>query len=283
MTEPTPARRNARARRALRLMLVAGALLVGGGLVLTALVRSVLFPYSQVPQPPPDWPRPPGLVRVDVAQPEGPISEGWLLPGRGVSPAAPGPVVFFAHGNGELIDYAAPGLAPYRERGISVALLEYRGYGRSGGEPSQAALLDDVERFYDAVVARPEVDGARALGHGRSLGGGVMCGLALRRPLRGLVLESTFRSVKVIVRRFLVPGLLVADPFDNEAAMAGFDRPVLVLHGTADQIIPFAHGERLAEVAADAELVAFESGHNDLPHGARYWQAIDRLIERAGR
>ncbi len=252
-------------------------------MVLVGLQRSILFPRSQVPLPPAHWPTPPGLLRVDVAQGGGEAhSEGWLLPGDGVGPDAPGPVVFFAHGNGELIDYAAPALEPYRRRGISVALLEYRGYGRSGGEPSEAALFADIERFYDAIVARPEVDGARAIAHGRSLGGGVMCGLAARRPLRGLVLESTFRSVKVIARRFMLPGIFVADPFDNEAAVRGFDGPIVVLHGRRDEIIPFDHGRTLAERAADAELVEFASGHNDLPDGERYWAAIDRLIERAG-
>jgi len=191
-------------------------------------------------------------------------------------------VVFFAHGNGELIDYAAPGLEPYRRRGISAALLEYRGYGRSGGEPSEAALFADIERFYDAVIARPDVDGRRVIAHGRSLGGGVMGGLIARRPVHGLVLESTFRSVKVIARRFMLPGVFVADPFDNEAAVSGFEGPVVVLHGREDEIIPFEHGRALATLAADAELVDFASGHNDMPHDARYWAAIDRLLERAG-
>ncbi len=274
--------RAAPARRLARITLIALLALAGGLLVLTALQRSILFPIGHIPPPPADWPRPAGLVRVDVPH-DGGHSEGWLLPGRGRSPASPGPVVFFAHGNGELIDYAAPALEPYRQRGISVALLEYRGYGRSGGSPSEQALVADVVDFYDAVTARPEVDPDQTLAHGRSLGGGVMCGLARRRPLRGLILESTFRSVKVIARRFMLPGVFVADPFDNEAAVRAFEGPALVIHGTRDEIIPFEHGRTLARLAPDAALVEFTAGHNDLPHGARYWQAIDDLLARALR
>lgn len=269
------------ARRLARGALIALLALAGGLLVLTALQRSILFPIDHIPPPPADWPRPAGLIRVDVPHADG-HSEGWLLPGHGRS-AAPGPVVFFAHGNGELIDYAAPALEPYRQRGISVALLEYRGYGRSGGSPSEEALVADVVGFYDAVTARPEVDPEQTLAHGRSLGGGVMCGLARQRPLRGLILESTFRSVKVIARRFMLPGIFVADPFDNEAAVRAFERPVLVMHGTRDEIIPIEHGRTLARLAPDAALVEFTAGHNDLPSGARYWQAIDDLIARALR
>lgn len=268
-------------RRSIVIALAVALVLALGLAMLSRLQRSILFPREHIPPPPPGFAPPPETVRVDVAHADG-HSEGWLLPGRGVSAVSPGPVVFFAHGNGELIDYAAPGLAPYRARGVSVALLEYRGYGRSGGEPSEAALVADLVAFYDAVVARPEVDGARAFAHGRSLGGGVVCGLARHRPLAALVLESTFRSVRVMARRFFLPGALVADPFDNEAAVRAFEGPVLVLHGARDALIPVEHGRALAALARDAERVEFDAGHNDLPAGARYWRAIDDLMARAG-
>lgn len=279
MARPPDARAG---RRRWALVAAAALLVLGGAVMLVGLQRSILFPRSHIPLPSADWPRPPGLVRVDVAHADG-HSEGWFLPGDGVTPASPGPVVFFAHGNGGLIDYAAPGLEPYRRRGISVAMVEYRGYNRSGGEPSQAALFEDIARFYDAIVARPEVAGGQVIAHGRSLGGGVMCGLVEQRPVRGLVLESTFRSVKVIARRFLLPGIFVSDPFDNEAVVARFEKPLLILHGTHDEIVPFAHGQTLARVAADpgVQLVEFASGHNDMPMGDRYWAAIDGLLARA--
>lgn len=262
-------------RRRVTLALALVGLALIGLIVLTTLQRRILFPREHVPPPPPGFAPPPGLVRVDVEHPDG-LSEGWFLPGDGVDANSPAPVVFFAHGNGELIDYAAPALEPYRRRGFSVALLEYRGYNRSGGEPSQEALTADLVAFYDRIMARP--DTTRALGHGRSLGGGVICALAAERSLDALVLESTFRSVRAMARRFMLPGFLVVDPFDSEAVVRTFVGPVLVLHGRRDEVVPYDHGAALAAAARDASLVDFDAGHNDLPAGRRYWDAIDRLL-----
>ncbi len=253
-----------------------------GGFVLDTLQRQILFPTGAIPVPPSGLARPPGLIRVDLSIPKG-IVEGWFVPGRGVTAEKPGPVVFFGHGNGELIDYAAPGLEPYLRRGVSLALLEYRGYGRSSGTPSQEAIVGDMVQFYDTISARPEVDPTRIIFHGRSLGGGVVCGLAAERTPQALILESTFRSVAVMARQFLLPRFFVRDPFDNEAVLADLDLPVLLFHGTRDELIPYAHGEALAAVARDARLVSFECGHNDLPPQLEpYWTEIDTYLRSRG-
>ncbi len=247
-----------------------------------ALQRKVLFPRHLIPAPPDVAERMPGLARVDVPHADG-ISEGWLIPGRGVSAQHPGPVVFHAHGNAELIDYAAPMLLTYLDWGISIALLEFRGYGRSDGEPSQDAITEDLLTFFDLVTARPEIDDTRVVLHGRSLGGGAMAQLAARRPPRACVLESTFRSVTVMARRLLVPAFLVRDPFDTEAVLRTLDVPVLLMHGTRDEVVPFEHGEALLAAARDAKLVRFEAGHNDLPPvSGPYWAAIRGHLGAAG-
>lgn len=247
-----------------------------------ALQRQILFPTGAIPTPPRGLAKPPGLVRVDLEIPKGTV-EGWFIPGRGVSAAAPGPVVFFGHGNGELIDYAVMGLEPYLSRGISLALLEYRGYGRSAGTPSEEAIVGDLVRFYDRIVSRKDVDAKRVIFHGRSLGGGAVCGLARTRTPHALILESTFRSVTIMARRFLLPAFLVRDPFENEAVVATLEIPILIFHGTRDELIPFAHGEALAATAKDAKLVPFECGHNDLPPTTKpYWDEIDAYLRARG-
>ena len=82
-------------------------------------------------------------------------------------------MVLFAHGNAEVIDYIAL-MSPYRDAGISVALLEYRGYGRSTGGPSEGLIADGLA-LVERLKARPDVDPEQILLHGRSLGGGVVC------------------------------------------------------------------------------------------------------------
>lgn len=251
-------------------------------MALLALQRMMLFPRHMIPDPPDVASRMPGLVRVDVSHTDG-ISEGWFIPGRGVSAAAPGPVVFHAHGNAELIDYAAPALLQYVEWGVSVALVEYRGYGRSGGEPSEAGITADQVAFHDLVTARPEVDPARVVLHGRSLGGGAMGQLAARRPPRAMVLESTFRSVTSMAKRFLLPAFLVRDPFDTEAVLRTLEVPLLLMHGDRDEVIPYEHGQALLAAARDARLVTYAAGHNDLPPvSGPYWAEIRAHLVDAG-
>ena len=110
-----------------------------------------------------------------------------------------------------------------------------------------------------------------------------MAQLAAQRAPRAMVVESTFRSVRLMARRFLMPGFLVADPFDTEAVLAELDVPVLFFHGRHDEVIPYAHGVELAKTAPQGRLVTYECGHNDLPPpGADYWPAITAHLVAAG-
>jgi fermentation-respiration switch protein FrsA (DUF1100 family) len=206
--------------------------------------------------------------------------EGWFLPPFGSKPGERRPVVLFAHGNGEIIDQWADELEPYRTMGVGVFLPEYRGYGRSAGTPSEAAIAEDFESFYDSLVLRPEVDGARIVLHGRSLGGGAVCGLARKRPAAGLILESTFTSVAAVARRWLVPPGILTNRFDNEVLVREFPHPVLVVHGRYDKVIPYSHGEALARMARRAKLVSYDCDHNDMlrePHD--YWREIETYLK----
>jgi hypothetical protein len=240
------------------------------------LQRKLLFPSHLVPSP-----RQAAHAAVAGEQLWLDGIEAWLLPGRGVTAATPGPVVVFAHGNGELIDHWPGMLAPYRQLGVSVLLPEYRGYGRSRGQPSEAALVHDFERALASVLADPRSDG-RFLYHGRSLGGGVVCALARRRPPRALILESTFTSVTEVARGMGIPRFFIRDQFDNLSLVSTFAGPILVFHGTLDRLVPVTHGERLAAANPRAKLVRYEVGHNDLPPpGSSYWTEIANVVREA--
>jgi len=212
-----------------------------------------------------------------------PAVEAWLLPAVGASADRPAPVVVFAHGNGESIDLWPDALEPYRTRGLHVLLVEYRGYGRSGGRPSETGITRDFVRALDFAAARPEVDGDRVVLHGRSLGGGVVCSMSRERRPSGIILESTFTSLAPLARRMWMPAFVLWDRYDNRDAMERFDGPVLLIHGRGDRVVPFEHAEELAAIGDRVRLVATEHGHNDLPPGhPRRWIAIDALLHEAG-
>jgi hypothetical protein len=198
-------------------------------------------------------------------------SEAFLLastaPGN-----RPAPLVIYAHGNGELIDGWVDQFAPLRDAGVAILLVEYPGYGRSSGSPSQASIARAMVAAFDWAASQPGVDRARISGWGRSLGGGAICALARERPLARLVLESTFTSVRAMASElFGIPGWLVQDPFDNLAVVRSFAGPILQLHGERDESIPLDHARALHAAASHSELHVLPCGHNDC---ARPWELL---------
>jgi hypothetical protein len=194
---------------------------------------------------------------------EGGEVEAWYHPPSGREAA--GPAVLFFHGNGERIDDWAGAFHPLVGRGVAVLVVEYPGYGRSGGRPTQASITETAIRAYDRLVARPEVDPDRVVGLGRSLGGGAVMALSRERTLAAVVLQSTFTDVRRFARRYLAPGFLVRDTFDNLEAVEAFSGPVLVVHGTEDRLVPVEHGRALADAAERGRLVTHPCAHNDCP------------------
>jgi fermentation-respiration switch protein FrsA (DUF1100 family) len=275
---PSPGRR----RKLRRAAVWATGLLLAWMVTVLLIQRLILFPRFATQAEPGAGRGVPGLVRLELPTPAGPV-EGWLLPGHGVSAARPGPAVIFAHGNAELIDDWPPVMERYRRMGISVLLAEYRGYGRSAGSPSQAAITEDFVKFYDLLAARPEVDRRRIVFHGRSLGGGVVCALAAQRPPAALILMSTFTSVVDMARRYWVPRFLIRDPFDNLQRVRELDRPLMLVHGRRDRVVPFSHFERLRQAAPGARLVVYDDAdHNDCPPDwEHFWGQVQAFLRQA--
>jgi fermentation-respiration switch protein FrsA (DUF1100 family) len=250
--------------------------------VFTSLQRWIIFPRWHTAPDPRAAERVPGLLRIWLPIADGQV-EAWLLPGDGVGAERPGPLLFYAHGNAELIEHWGEALLPLRRLGISVLLPEYRGYGRSSGSPSQDAIVDDFTALLDLVRDRPEIDPARVVLQGRSLGGGVVCALALRRPPAALILQSTFTSLRDMARRYHLPARLVRDPFDNRAAVRDLELPLLIVHGTRDSLVPYAHAEALLAAAPRARLVSFATDHNEpLSDDPRFWHEVMAFLREAG-
>ncbi len=258
------------------LALVVCVLFIAGGLVATwAVQRYVTFP------------RPPDAAWNQAARAaaggeevwldaQGDRVEAWFLPGRGSAPTA---LVIYAHGNGELIDMRAGEFGPLRDAGIAVLQVEYPGYGRSAGSPSEQSLTAALLAAYDWAAADPRIDARRIYGHGRSLGGGAIAQLAARRPLAALVLESTFESLEDVVMEYGVPRFLLLNHFDTRKVLREYPGPVLLLHGTQDLIFPSAHAQALKALSRHATLHLDTCGHNDCP---RHWDVVLGFLRGSG-
>lgn len=248
--------------------------------VLFLLQDRMLFPISwiQAPDPNPDL-NGGELLRLPLKS--GGEVEAWYFPAPGNRPR---PLCIYFHGNGELIDDNRHIVTGYHRLGISVLMPEYRGYGRSAGKPSQKAILADAARFHNLITRRPEVDPARLIYHGRSLGGGVAAALTLEHPPAALVFDCTFFSVQSMAAKYGAPGFLVRNPFRTDKALAGLTLPIIIFHGTNDHIIPARHSRDLARIARHAELYEYPCGHNDFPGIDNYydhWNKIQRFLKAA--
>jgi len=207
---------------------------------------------------------------------DGARTEAWLLPAAG---SAPTPLLINAHGNGELIDMQVGQVEGLRVSGIAVLLVEYPGYGRSAGSPSEHSVTAAMVAAYDWAAHDRRFDAQRIIGYGRSLGGGAIGQLAARRPLAAVVLESTFTSVTDIIRGLGIPEFLMLNHFDTRTALAAYRGPVLLLHGSHDNSIPVAHAKALHAALLQSELHVFDCGHNDCP---RQWELILSFLARNG-
>ena len=247
--------------------------------------RSMLFPRHQIDAAP--------EVRLEELRGE----RLWLQTGFGrvecwfLPPAAPVdepyPAVVFAHGNAELID-DFPETYPdeflrFLDLGMAVLLVEYPGYGRSDGSPTQETVTETFVTAYDSLVARPEVDAERVLLFGRSLGGGAVCALAAQRPSRAMILFTTFSSIRDMAGKFMAPAFLVRDPFDNLSVVRAYPGPVLVIHGTEDGLIPYEHAQRLSAAAQRGTMITYDCGHNSCPPDwEEYWLRVIDFVRHAG-
>jgi fermentation-respiration switch protein FrsA (DUF1100 family) len=248
--------------------------------LLFVMQRQIMFPRGLI-EAPKEKPDIPGLQQIWIETGCGKI-ETWFLPPPAKSGLEPAPTVIFAHGNGELIDFWPQELKYFNRLGIGVLLVEYPGYGRSEGSPSQASIAETFLAAYDVLVARPDVDAVRIILFGRSLGGGAVCLLAAQRPSAALILMSAFTSARSYAPKYLAPKFLVRDPFDNLLAVKAYPGPVLVMHGKFDQVVPYRHGVALHQAARHSQLITYQSGHNDCPPSWNlFWQDVESFLRKA--
>ncbi|MFQ6015976.1 MAG: alpha/beta hydrolase [Anaerolineae bacterium] len=207
---------------------------------------------------------------------------GWFAP----SPGAP-VTLLFCHGNAGNITHRLENVKGLVDLGLNVFIFDYRGYGRSEGTPSEEGLYLDAVTAYDYLLSHDRVNQGKLYLFGRSLGGAVAVELALRRPVAGLIIESAFTSVPDMARAVLPyfpVHLFVQTRFDSLSKISKVKVPILIIHGTADTVVPFRHGQRLFQAANEPKQFyqIAEANHNDtyIVGGRAYFERMAKFLEQ---
>ena len=234
-----------------------------------------------------DWARISGLPLEDVWFPatDGTRLFGWYVESSG-SPA----VLLWCHGNAGNIINRLDNLRELYHLGLSVFLFDYRGYGRSQGRPSEEGLYQDALGAYAHVTGTRRIRPERIVLFGRSLGAAVAGEVASKRPVAGLILESSFLSVEALAR-FHYFGLpvhwLIGARFNLADKLKHVSVPILVIHGDQDEIVPIHLGRQVFEAAKDPKAFYVVPGadHNNLylVGGRAYFQRLKRIVEEVVR
>lgn len=261
-------------------------------LMLAGCVQSMFYHPDSVRYETPDAL---GLRYEDVrfASADGTQLSGWFLPAenRQDPKEAKGTVVHF-HGNAQNMSTHWRFVAWLPKQDYNVFVFDYRGYGQSGGKPEPKGVFEDSNAALNYVRSRSDIDPGRLFVFGQSLGGTnaiAVVGSGNRAGVKAAAIESTFYSYSSIANEKMPgAGLLVSDDYAASKYVAAVSPiPLLLIHGTADQVIPLAHSRRLLADAREPRRLIEVPGASHLEpmtalrYGATYRKALTAFFEAA--
>ena len=238
----------------------------------------VFFPIKELRGAPGSW----GMRYEDVkitTDEEGVQLHGWFIP----SPADRKTLLFF-HGNAGNISHREESITIFNRAGLSIFIVDYRGYGNSTGEPSEEGVYNDARSAWNYLTDTRGIASEDIIIFGRSLGGVVATQLASEVSAAGLIVESTFSSAKDMAQHlmpYLSRLIYMRYKFDAEQTIQNVEIPLLVMHSPGDDIIPFKMGKKLFD-AGNEPKTFFElrgdhnSGFKDSQ--PEYQQALEKYV-----
>lgn len=243
--------------------------------------KFIYFPYKY---PEGNWnPQSYGLHAEDCyfVTADGLRLHGWFFPVNDAKAT-----LLWAHGNAGNITHRLDNIRRLLPLGINVFIFDYRGYGKSEGKPSEEGLYEDALSAYDYLAQERKIDPTTIIVFGRSLGAIVAVDLAVKRPCRGLILETPFTSAKDMVKE-LFPILplqfLIRSKFDAGSQIANIHVPILFTHGSADRTVPIRLARRLYDAANPPkwfyEIAGADHNNTYLVGGEEYFRRINDFIE----
>ena len=240
----------------------------------------IFYPESKIEMTPDQF----GLSYEDVyfKTSDGVNLNGWLVPAKNSIAT----IIYF-HGNAGNISYWTPIVKLFNDRGVSVFIVDYRGYGRSSGDITEAGLYLDGEAAFDYLNGRPDIDKNRIAIFGMSLGSAIGIDLALKRPCKAIIIENGFTNTSEMAKTIFPFSLFrsfLTFKFDSLSKIKNIKNPKLFIHGMADEIVPFEMGQKLFSAATGPKEFYSIPGatHNDtfLVGGDEYFEVITEFLTK---
>jgi len=223
---------------------------------------------------------------VTLTTSDGVRINGWYLPSPEPANANPGATltVLLFHGNAGNMSHRFEKLAVLRELGVDTFIIDYRGYGRSGGKPDEQGTYRDARAAYDHLIQQRKLSPRSIVVYGESLGSAVAADLATKVNVGGLILEEAFTSVGDVGQKmfpFLPIRGLVWNKYDTLSKMPRVKVPLLIFHSRDDELFSLRHAQRLLAAANDPkQLVELRGNHNDafLVSASIYHDALQKFF-----
>ena len=224
--------------------------------------------------------------RVRVTASDGVTLYGWYLPPDSAVHDGRAPGLLWFYGNMETVAGLAPVFAALKPAGFGLLILDYRGYGESEGDPTEAGLYRDGEAAWAHLAGRPEIDAARIAIYGRSLGAAVALHVATSRRPVAVVLDSPFSTAAEMAREhyWFLPQFLIRLSLNNLERARQLDAPLLVFHGEDDRVAPIRMGRAVAAAGRAEQFVTLQdAGHNETydAGGRKYREILHAFLREA--
>ncbi len=238
----------------------------------------------------PAWDTPPSPGRARGHRPYNRGEAKNSVPVPPLNKGGLGGVVLYLHGNGSNVGANVEHANRFHRLGLSVFLIDYRGYGKSQGDfPSESRVYEDAQLAWDYLVEQRGINPHQIYIYGHSLGGAIAIDLAVRHPeAAGLIVEGSFTSVRAMVDyqkpqfEMFPIDLLLRQRFDSLAKVDRLQIPVLFIHGTADSVVPAQMSQKLFDAAPEPKQLYMvpDGGHNNAAQvgGAEYLRVVSKFL-----
>jgi len=222
-----------------------------------------------------------GVNEIELAVANNVVLIAWHAPAKDDKPT-----ILYFHGNAANAASRAAKIETIRENGFGVFYLNNRGYGGSGGRPTEEDNVADAIAAYDHLI-RFGMPASKIVAYGESLGSGQAVRLAAAKPVAAVVLEAPLTSTVDVARStyFWLPlGLLITDKYNNERNICLVQAPVLVLHGAQDAVIPTEMGQQVYRAANEPKRIElFPRGTHENLFDEGAWDKTQAFLASAGR